>query len=306
MEDIRPKRNEIKKKISWLKFKLFLKKNRWYVILGLILGIIIIFPSMSGTAIGNWITNFLGQHNQKHQIIMKCRKYTPENLTKLEPNDIFVFGSNAKGIHGKGGAYQAKKHFGAIQGQSEGLQGQSYAVITKKDWRVEKSSTLDEITDGLKTMLEFAGQNKDKIFYVTKLGSSLAGYTVEEIKSCFEKYKDIITDNIILPKEYEVREEEIIDVVKKEESKKDFYINNIKVLEWLDNVPKLQLIKFRDRTEYKKNRVFHRLTGPAVDFKVSGNNRYFINGVEYNYKEWLPISTRIQRRIKLKRIFNVK
>ena len=60
MEDIRAKRNEIKKKISWLKFKLFLKKNRWYVILGLILGIIIIFPSMSGTAIGNWITNFLG------------------------------------------------------------------------------------------------------------------------------------------------------------------------------------------------------------------------------------------------------
>jgi hypothetical protein len=99
--------------------------------------------------------------------------------------------------------------------------------------------------------------------------------------------------------------EKIEETTEKKESKKvDFYINQIKVLEWLDNVPKLQMIRFRDRIEYKKNRVYHRINGPAIELEKSGGNRYFIEGVEYNYKDWLPIATRIQRRIKLKRIFN--
>jgi hypothetical protein len=75
---------------------------------------------------------------------------TPENIQSLKPNQIFVFGSNAEGVHGKGAALLAKQKFGAKQKQAEGLQGQSYAVITKKNWRIEKSSTLAEIELGLK------------------------------------------------------------------------------------------------------------------------------------------------------------
>ncbi len=132
-------------------------------------------------------------------------RYTPDKIYKLKPNEIFVFGSNAKGIHSKGGALTAKLYFGAIQGQSEGLQGHSYAVITKKDWRVLKSSTLNEIGKGLQDMILFARNNKDKTFLVTKLGSSLAGYTTDEIKGLFEKLKHLLPVNVILPKEYEVR-----------------------------------------------------------------------------------------------------
>jgi len=134
-------------------------------------------------------------------------EYTPENVTSLKPNEIFVFGSNAEGVHGKGAALLAKQKFGAKQGQAKGLQGQSYAVITKKNWRVEKSSTLDEIKDGIYDMLRFAENNPKLKFLVTKIGSSLAGYTIEEIKSQFKNLKAIIPDNVILPKEYEVREE---------------------------------------------------------------------------------------------------
>src|ERR1035437_973492 len=134
------------------------------------------------------------------------REYTSDPVTKLEPYETFVYGSNGKGAHSKGAALLAKKQFGAIQGQAEGLQGQSYAIITKKDWRVPRSSTLSEIGKGIQTMLLFANDNQDKRFLVTKIGSSLAGYSISEIKGLFFKLKNWIPKNVILPIEYEVRD----------------------------------------------------------------------------------------------------
>ena len=62
--------------------------------------------------------------------IMEQKRTTPEFITSLEPNEIFVFGSNLKGMHGGGAAYIAYRKFGAIMGQGVGLQGQSYAIPT--------------------------------------------------------------------------------------------------------------------------------------------------------------------------------
>lgn len=137
---------------------------------------------------------------------MQKREYTPKEILQLNKNEIFVFGSNGKGFHGKGAAKIALDLFGAIYGQSKGLQGQSYAIITKKDWRKEKSSSLDEITDSIREFLDFAKQNIDKKFFVTKLGSSLAGYSTNEICDIFNKLRYLIPSNVILPKEYEVRD----------------------------------------------------------------------------------------------------
>jgi hypothetical protein len=61
------------------------------------------------------------------------KRFTPEKIEKLNPNQIFVFGSNEKGIHGKGAALQAKKVFGAVQGCGFGLTGNSFAIPTKID-----------------------------------------------------------------------------------------------------------------------------------------------------------------------------
>lgn len=133
------------------------------------------------------------------------RRYTPDYITALKENEVFVFGSNAKGIHGKGSALLAKQLFGAIQGNSEGLQGKSYAIITKKDWKVEKSSTLNEIYNDIYKFLIFAQNTPHKNFLVTKLGSSLAGYSVTDIKALFYNHLKNIPNNVILPKEYEVR-----------------------------------------------------------------------------------------------------
>lgn len=141
------------------------------------------------------------------------REYTPDNITSLGENEIFVFGSNrgdSRGgppTHGRGAALTARQRFGAIQGQPEGLQGQSYAIVTKKFWDVKRSFSIPEISAQIKKFLMFAIENNDKKFYVTKLGSVNAGYTIEEIKGIFRELKDYIPDNVVLPREYEVREE---------------------------------------------------------------------------------------------------
>lgn len=141
------------------------------------------------------------------------REYTPENVTPLKPNEVFVFGSNTEGRHGKGAALIAKNNFGAVYGQSKGPQGQSYAIITKDLSKGTKSIPLNEILTQLHDFRIYASQHPDTKFYVTKLGSSLAGYSIEEIKALFKKLNETgikLPDNIVLPKEYEVREEDLL------------------------------------------------------------------------------------------------
>lgn len=55
---------------------------------------------------------------------------TPEWISELKPNEIFVFGCRRSGRHYEGAANFAREYFGAIAGQGEGLQGQSYVIPT--------------------------------------------------------------------------------------------------------------------------------------------------------------------------------
>ena len=61
---------------------------------------------------------------------MNTKRTTPELITHLQPNEIFVFGSNLKGMHGGGATWIAYRKFGAIMGQGVGLQGRSYGIPT--------------------------------------------------------------------------------------------------------------------------------------------------------------------------------
>ena len=61
---------------------------------------------------------------------MKQKRTTPEFITSLEPNEIFVFGSNLKGMHGGGAALIAYRKFGAIMGKGVGSQRGEYRVTT--------------------------------------------------------------------------------------------------------------------------------------------------------------------------------
>jgi len=136
------------------------------------------------------------------------REYTPEIITTLKPNEVFVFGSNTEGKHGLGAAKLAKDKFGAIYGKSKGLQGQSYAIVTKDLAKGKQSVTLDSIYQQVIDLNDAAKIKSDLKFYVTKFGTELAGFKIEDMKQIWQDIQDnyIIADNIILPKEFEVRE----------------------------------------------------------------------------------------------------
>jgi hypothetical protein len=98
--------------------------------------------------------------------------------------DIFVFGSNLAGRHGAGAALYALKNRGAILGQGEGLQGESYGIPTKDEWI--RTRGLVEIEKSVMVFLEFARLHPELTFYVTPIGCGLAGYKRAQIKPMFE------------------------------------------------------------------------------------------------------------------------
>lgn len=47
---------------------------------------------------------------------MNKKRISSDRITRLAPNEVFVFGSNLQGAHGGGEARCAYEHFGAVWG----------------------------------------------------------------------------------------------------------------------------------------------------------------------------------------------
>ena len=110
--------------------------------------------------------------------------------------DIFVFGSNTRGIHGAGSALEAVRNHGAVYGQGIGLQGNSYAIPTKD--RYLNPLDLGIIYRHIQVFIEFARDNPDMRFNVVKIGCMLAGFKEETISGMF-KFNKPLPENIVLP-----------------------------------------------------------------------------------------------------------
>ena len=123
----------------------------------------------------------------------KEQRFTPDFITELKRNQVFVFGSNLGGLHMGGAAALAHDKFGAVWGQGVGLQGQSYAIPTMQGGVETIKPYVDEF-------IEFTKSHQHLIFLVTKIGCGIAGFTVEEIAPLFEPLKD--AENVYLPKEF--------------------------------------------------------------------------------------------------------
>ena len=120
-------------------------------------------------------------------------KYTPEHITELGPDDIFVFGSNLEGIHAAGAARTARLKFGAIEGQGVGPQGQSYAIPTMQ-------GGVETIKPYVDDFINLAREWDQNTFYVTRIGCGIAGFTDEEIAPLFADAIDLY--NVRLPKSF--------------------------------------------------------------------------------------------------------
>lgn len=120
-------------------------------------------------------------------------KYTPENITELDKNEIFVFGSNLKGLHCGGAARVALERFGAIMGQGVGLQGQSYAIPTMQ-------GGVETIKPYVDQFFDIAREWDQTTFLVTRIGCGIAGFTDEQIAPLFDEALDLY--NVVLPKSF--------------------------------------------------------------------------------------------------------
>ncbi len=122
----------------------------------------------------------------------KC--FTPERITELKANEVFVFGSNLAGAHAGGAARVALDKFGAVWGQGVGLQGQSYAIPTMQGDVKTIKPYVDEF-------FSFAKSHTELVFLVTRIGCGIAGFKDEEIAPLFADALSI--DNIILPETFD-------------------------------------------------------------------------------------------------------
>jgi hypothetical protein len=136
---------------------------------------------------------------------------TPNKIIKLHDNEIFVFGSNKDGRHGKGAAKLALS-FGAKMGIGNGLSGKTYAIPTRHYVKGKYNTigvpffdgecslvTLNivEISEYIDTFIMFANLNRNLSFLVTEIGCNNAGYKPKDIAPLFNMAKNL--DNIFLP-----------------------------------------------------------------------------------------------------------
>ena len=118
---------------------------------------------------------------------------TPERITELRPDEVFVFGSNLAGRHGGGAAYMAFRRFGAVMGCGVGLQGQSYAIPTMQGGVETIKPYVDEF-------IGFAAEHPELFFYVTRVGCGIAGFLDSEIAPLFREAKGM--ENVCLPETF--------------------------------------------------------------------------------------------------------
>jgi hypothetical protein len=128
-------------------------------------------------------------------------RYTVEPIEQLAANEIFVFGSNTSGEHFGGASRYAYDHYGAVWGQAEGLQGQSYGVVTL-DFFGKINISLQYISEQVMKLYNFASGHPNLTFIVPKIGSGISGFKVEEIRGIFISLRPVQPDNVVLPKEF--------------------------------------------------------------------------------------------------------
>lgn len=126
-------------------------------------------------------------------------------IKKLTSDQIFVFGSNTEGKHGKGAALWAKENAGAINGKASGPQGRSYAIVTKNlKKKIHPSILKGDIVQSIAKLYGYALLKKNKNFLIGYSNRpNLNGYTPKQMAGMFASVspipKNIIFEQSFLP-----------------------------------------------------------------------------------------------------------
>lgn len=126
---------------------------------------------------------------------MYNRRFTPDMISELGENEIFVFGSNLAGMHGGGAARVAFRYFGAEWGKGVGLYGRTYAIPTMQ-------GGVNTIKPYVDDFIVFAKNHPELTFLVTRIGCGIAGFRDKDIAPLFADAIDV--ENVILPRSFVV------------------------------------------------------------------------------------------------------
>ncbi len=129
----------------------------------------------------------------EHKNLIDNRDFTPEYITALRPDEVFVFGSNLAGFHGGGAARIAYKNFGAEWGRGVGHFGQTYAIPTMQ-------GGVETIKPYVDDFIAYARVHPEFRFYVTRIGCGIAGFRDEDIAPLFKEALSL--SNIVLPRTF--------------------------------------------------------------------------------------------------------
>lgn len=120
------------------------------------------------------------------------------NKYRIGNRGVFVYGSNLRGANGAGAALYAARAFGAHYGRGEGFsvnkqpdesfRARCYALPTK-DLYI-RTLSIEQINQYAKKFIEMTEMNTLDMdpywFYMTPVGTGLAGYSHEEIAPLFK------------------------------------------------------------------------------------------------------------------------
>lgn len=126
------------------------------------------------------------------------KRTTPEEIRELGASQIFVFGSNLGGKHGKGAAKTALS-WGAIWGRAAGIQGRTYGIPTK-DASIRRVLSVEEIRPFVNDFVAFSKERPDLTFLVTEIGCGLSRYNPKDIAPLFREAMSV--KNVHLPRRF--------------------------------------------------------------------------------------------------------
>ena len=120
-------------------------------------------------------------------------RLVPNFIDRLGNADVFVFGSNIHGLHHGGASLYALEHFGAINGQAEGIQGRSYAIPTV-------GNTFEELKQAIERFNDYVVTHPHVRFMLSAIGCGTAGYSEEQIAPLFRQAYSF--GNVYVPRQF--------------------------------------------------------------------------------------------------------
>lgn len=120
-------------------------------------------------------------------------RIAPDVIHQLAEDEIFVFASDIQGLHKGKTSLMALEHFGAIKGQAEGIQGQSYAIPII-------GNSNDKLKTAIERFNEYVVIHPEKKFILSGTRCEATGYIVEQEAKQFRQAYSF--GNVYIPREY--------------------------------------------------------------------------------------------------------